>query len=187
MNTIKNSQKIERQVIIDLKKGDDYALKHLYTLYSRRIFTMGYGYFKSKEDTEELVQEVFIKLWKYRNNIDPDRPLEAYLFRIAKNEIISFIRKRKINVIHLEDLQIEPQGGWQPDMIYSYKSAGEVVKKIIQELSERTCQVFLLRRVDNLSNSEIAKKMSVSVKTVENHIPRAQNFLKSRLRDEEIL
>ena len=177
----------EKQVVVDLKKGNYHAFKQIYTSYSRRVFTMSYAYFKSREDAEDLVQEVFIKLWRYRKNIDLNRPLEHYLFRIAKNEIISFIRKQKNKEASLEGLIIDPQETMQPDMVYTAKSAREAVKRIIEELSEKTRQVFLLRRVENLSNSEIAAKMGVSVKTVENHMTRAQNFLRSRLREEEIL
>lgn len=177
----------KKQAVLDMKNGDYYAFKHIYTSYGRRVFTMAYSYLKSREDTEELVQEVFLKLWRYRNNIDADRPLEAYLFRIAKNEIFSFIRKRKPPFSSLEVLQIDPQDGSQPDMIYSANSNREVVTKIIEELSEKTRQVFLLRRVEDLSCSEIAEKMAISVKTVENHMTRAQNFLRTRLREEEIL
>lgn len=188
MDSIKHKQAIlERQVIIDLQKDSYSAFKQIYLAYSRKVYTLVYSYFKSKEDSEELVQEIFLKIWRYRGNLDPDRPFENYLFRLAKNEIISFIRKRKTKTVSLDGVTFELSGGLEPDMVYSFKSSKEVVRNIVEELSEKTRQVFLLRRVENLSNSEIARKLGISIKTVENHMTRAQNFLRKRLKEEEIL
>ena len=188
MDSIKYNQTLlEKQVILDLQKDSYSAFKQLYLAYSRRVYTLVYSYFKSKEDSEELVQEIFLKIWRYRGNLDPDRPFENYLFRLAKNEIISFIRKQKTKTVSLDGVTYEPSGGLEPDMVYSFKTSKETVRNIIGELSEKTRQVFLLRRVDNLSNSEIAQKLGISIKTVENHMTRAQNFIRVRLKEEEIL
>lgn len=84
---------IEKQYILDLKKGSYRAFDALYTMYARRLYAYALKITKSTSDASEIVQDTFVNLWTHRENIEPSDSLQAYLFTITKNVILNKFRK----------------------------------------------------------------------------------------------
>ena len=178
---------IENKLISGLKAGDAESFNELFRFYGKKLYFFAYGYLKSKEDAEEVVQEVFFKIWKSRKLINEELSFKAYLFKIAYNHIQEYF------------LKISREQAYKHEMIRStlistsemeermdYHSLLEITERIIDQMPSRQKEILLLKRKDGLSVKEIAGKLSISPKTVENHLTEAIKKLKDGLTSEKI-
>ncbi|MGV8095806.1 MAG: RNA polymerase sigma factor [Mangrovibacterium sp.] len=170
--------------IIRLKAGEKNALNELYAMYSKRLYGFAFGYFKSEEDSRDIVQEVFIKLWNSREELKEDSHLEAFLFTVAKNTIISSFRKKISEKEYLEQLRfLVVKNNSDTEKQVDYKLLEEKVQELIHSLPEQRQRVYLLSKEEGYSNKSIAEELHISVKTVEDHITKARKFLKKHLKE----
>ena len=84
----------DRYLILDLKEGSERSFEILYNKYQKRVFYFALGYLKDRDDAESLVQDVFVKLWTKREDIDENRSFSSFLFTIAKNKVLDLFKKR---------------------------------------------------------------------------------------------
>jgi RNA polymerase sigma-70 factor (ECF subfamily) len=172
-----------------LKNGDVRAFDAIYKKYSRRLFGFVFRYVKQETDTEEIVQEVFIKIWKSRDKIDVYSSFESFLFTIAHNATVNLLKKRATEqkyVEHVKSLQRIEESYELTDEIH-YKELKQKFQGLLNELSPRQKEIFQLSREVGLSNKEIAKKLGISVQTVKNHLVSTLSFLKSKLNNDLII
>lgn len=131
------------------------------------------------EAPEDLVQEVFAKVWQRRATLDPKQSLKAYLFSTANNMLIDLYRKNEVRQRYqaekrLEDTSIAPVENFDVD---------EHVQAAIQRLSPKVRETFILSRFDELTYPEIAALQGVSVKAIEKRMSQALRMLREALRD----
>jgi RNA polymerase sigma-70 factor (ECF subfamily) len=170
------------ELLILLQKGDQVAFYFIYEGYSKRLYGFVLRFLKQKEDAEEIVQEVFIKIWESKNKIDIFSSFESYIFTIAYNATISLLRKRITEnkyLEHLKSIQFEHT----PEIIEEihYRQLNEKVQLLLDKLTPRQKEIFLLSREEGLSHNEISEKLNISVLTVKKHISNTLSFLKSSL------
>jgi RNA polymerase sigma-70 factor (ECF subfamily) len=166
-----------------IKNGDMSAFDDIYKKYSVRIYSFVFGIIKSKDDAEDIVQEVFIKLWDKRKSLNEHLSFKSFLFTIAYNTTISMIRKRvkeKDFIMMVRSKQI-PLNSDSVDLKLEFQELQEKLDKTIEDLPKRQKQVFVLSRREELSYKEIAKKMGISVNTVENHMSKALKFIRKNI------
>ncbi len=166
-----------------LKEGDMLAFDGIYERYCKRIFAFVIRYVKSESDTEEIVQEVFLKIWENRNKIDVYSSFESYIFTISYNSTISLLRKRvteKKYIDYLKNLQVAENVFELTDDVY-YRELNDQIQSLLSELTPRQKEIFLLSREEGLSHEEIAKRLGISSNTVKNHIVTTLNFLRARI------
>jgi len=180
--------KIDESVIEGLKNGDMASFDVIYRTYSKRLFGFVLQIIKNDSDAEEIVQEVFIKIWESRHQIDNFSLFDSYLFTIAYNKTISLIRKRlseKKYIDHIKSLQnvTETTGTFDDS---EFRILSEQVNFFVGQLPSRQREVFTLHRREGLAYREIAEKMNISENTVENHMARALKFLRQKLNRENI-
>ena len=173
----------EVEFIQTLKAGDVKSFSELFDRYGKRLFFFAKGYLKSDEDAEEIVQEVFMKIWNNREELSSERSFESYLFTIAKNGILNTIRKSKSEQAYLAYAKIHPEKNILLDDELNFIELEAAYHKIIANLSPRRKEIYFLSREQHLSNSEIAEKMNISVKTVENQMTSALSEIRRNLRD----
>jgi RNA polymerase sigma-70 factor, ECF subfamily len=172
-----------------LKKGDMKAFDIIYKKYSRRLYGFVFRYVKQETDTEEIVQEVFIKIWKSYDKLNVYSSFESFLFTIAHNATVNLLKKRAIEqkyVEHVKSLQIINESYELTDEI-QFKELQQKFQSILNELSPRQKEVFQLSREDGLSNKEIADKLGISMQTVKNHLATSFSFLRRKLDNEMII
>lgn len=131
-------------------------------------------------DAEDIVQEVFIKIWEKRKTIDLYSSFESFLFTVAYNATISLLRKRITENKYLEHLQAIQQVNVtieSTDELY-FNELNNKLKSLINELSLRQKEIFLLSREEELTHEQIAGKLNISVNTVKKHISNTISFLK---------
>nr|WP_319997162.1 RNA polymerase sigma-70 factor [uncultured Draconibacterium sp.] len=166
-----------------LKKGDITAFDIIYKKYSRRLYGFVFGYVKQETDTEEIVQEVFLKIWKSRNKINVYSSFESFLFTVAHNATVNVLKKRAIEqkyVDHVKSLQQIDNTYELTDEI-QYKELVAKYQDLLKELSPRQKEIFHLSREEGLSHKEIAEKLGISANTVKNHLVATISFLKKRI------
>ena len=177
----------EKNLISALQNGDLKAFDKLFADYGKRLYYFAFGYLKSKEDAEELVQEVFLKIWKNRDNLNPDLSFKAYLFKIAYHFILEFFEKsnRQRDYQHQlleESIEFTDETSERLD----YQLQLEKVERLIEKLPSRQKEILLKRKKEGIPVKEIADQLGISPKTVENHLTEAIKNLKNGLGKEDI-
>lgn len=166
-----------------LKNGDMAAFDAIYSRYCHKLHRFVLMYLKQEEDAEEIVQEVFIKIWESREKIDVFSSFESFLFTIAYNATISLLRKRMNETRsreHLKSLQgIETAEGIINEI--QFKELTRQLHSLLDQLTPRQKEIYLLSREQGLSHDEIAKKLNISTSTVNNHLVAVLKFLKSNI------
>ena len=172
----------EAEWILALKVGDLQAFNDLFDCYGKRLYYFSIRYLKLEENAEEIVQEVFMKIWNNRLELSAQKSLEAYLFTIARNGILNTIRKSKSEQAYLNYAKINPGKNVLLDEELNFNELEKAYHQVIEQLSPRRKEIFLLSREQSLSNAEIAEKMNISVKTVENQMTSAISEIRKNLR-----
>lgn len=179
MKVIKSNQ----ELLILIREGDMIAFYNIYERYCKRLYGFVLRYIKNEADAEEIVQEVFVKVWEARSKIDIYSSFESFLFTIAYNSTISLFRKRVCEKKYLEYLKLLQHLEKAPDLIdeIQFNDLNSKVQRLLNELTPRQKEIFLLSREEGLSHEEIAKKLDISVNTVKKHMVNTLAFLRSGL------
>ncbi|RIH64589.1 RNA polymerase sigma-70 factor [Mariniphaga sediminis] len=174
---------VEAKILLkQFKANDKDAINKLYEMFSRKLYNFAFSYLKTEEDALDVVQTVFVNLWDKRKNISDDSNLESYLFTVTKNAVISTFRKKVQEKKYLENLRQTTVLSYNDtDEKYDYEILYEKIQKLIEELPEKRRHIFKLYKEEGLSNKEIAEKLNISVKTVEDHKTKAKHFIKNNL------
>lgn len=177
---MKNSKSNEELLYL-LRKGDRVAFYNIYERYSKRLYGFVLRYIKQEADAEEIVQEVFIKIWEIRNKIDPDLSFESFLFTIAYNTTITLLRKRVNEKKYLEHLKSLQSVDITPNLTdeIQFNDLNEKLQIFLNELTPRQKEIFILSREEGLTHKDIANKLGVSVNTVKKHMGNALAYLKA--------
>lgn len=159
------------------------AFDAIYEKYSHRLYGFVLRYIKHEEDAQEIVQDVFFKIWKARKNLDIYSSFDSFLFTVTYNSTISLLRKRMNEQKYLEHLKNSQEIEETPDLIdeIQYNELNEKVESLLNKLTPRQREVFRLSRYDGLSHEEIAKKLNLSKNTVKHHLVAALAFLRSNI------
>jgi RNA polymerase sigma-70 factor (family 1) len=155
------------------------AFKRLFEKYQEEIFNFLTYKIGDPDIAEDIVQDVFIKLWENRYNIKECESLKPYLYTLAKNLAINYMRHQNI-VIKYQQEQIRrdsQQYSSNPHIELEHKELSEKVLKEIEKLPEQQRIVFMMSRLEQMSYREIAEALNISIKTVEVHIGRALKSL----------
>lgn len=175
-------------VLQQVAAGDDQAFAKLVKLKWNNIYAQALTYIKSTHHAEDIVQEIFIKIWEKRHSLDEIDNFDSYLFIIARNYIISELRKKIAVPLPGENVpETFEEEARQPDRVLSNKQLNELIAKGIQMLPQQQKQAFKLSRDHGLSHEEIAEHMELSKETVKKHICRALNFLRTYIRTQSEL
>ncbi len=173
---------INQELILRLKEGSPEAFRDLFDQYGKKLFSFSLAYLKNPQEAEEIVQEVFLKIWKMREELLPEKSFDSYIFTITKNAVLNIIRKSKSEQVYLNYAKLHPGKDVLLDEELDFKELEKVYKSSIEQLSPRRKEIFVLSREQNLTNAEIAKKLGISVKTVENQVTSALSEIKNILR-----
>jgi len=172
----------EKQIALKVIEGNHDAFAQLYDLYAERIYYFALRFMISKEDAENVTQEVFVKLWETRDRIDVNLSLSSYLFTIARNTIFNIHRKRVNEIAYLEHLSTYLESNHvrlENEIIF--RDIQEQLERIINDLPPQRKKVFDLSRKQGLSHKEIAEQLNISEKTIETHIRLALKTLREGL------
>lgn len=163
-----------------MREDDVSAMKELYNNYWKLLYISSYNVLQNKELCEDIVQEVFIDIWNNRKKISIKTSVKAYLYACARYKVFAEIKKnnKMINVTYFSTLDHRFQKV-TPESELIYNELTEQINTIIEKLPEKCRNVFRLSREEQMSHKEISQHLNISTKTVENHITKALQIIRT--------
>ncbi len=171
----------EKDLILGLKNGDEACYKYLFDHYYNPLCVFVKKLSGNLPVSEDLVQEVLIKIWTKRDEIKIDRSLKSYLFRAVHNQFLLHIRDKKFQVVELDLLKWEVLIDESLADLSDRERTGVKLDKLnaaVESLPARCKTAFKLSRYDGLKYKDIAESMNISKKTVEHQISKALSILR---------
>ncbi|HLN53272.1 MAG TPA: RNA polymerase sigma factor [Lentimicrobium sp.] len=170
-----------------VKSGDNIAAGDLITLYQDKVFSICYSFLNNIQDTEDLTQEVFIDVLKNLKNFRGDSSPGTWIYRIAVNHSLNFIRNKKKyrfwkhldDILTLKPVKEEPASD---ELILEKEEEKIILMKAIDSLPENQKSAFTLNKIDELSYNEVSEIMGISLSATESLIHRAKINLQKSLR-----
>lgn len=172
----------EKDLVKLFTGGDEVAFEKLYHLYSSRLLAYLVKLLKSEDIACEVLQDVFIKVWHNRQNIDPEQSFRSYLFRIAENLVYDFFRKaardKKLQAVLTNKACKE----YSPvEERLCLKENHQLLQSAIDTLPPKRRQVFQLIKIEERSYEEVSRLLHISVSTINDHIVKATKSIRENL------
>ena len=168
----------DKALVKALQKGDVKAFNELYYKYHKKIFAFSLKFLKNKADAEDLIQKIFVIIWEKKENLNPEKSFNNYLFIIARNEIYDLLKKKALTEYYNDQILSDTEQG-EEDI--ETKKLVEVMYSLIEKMPERRRQIFLMNRDMGLTYKQIAKKLGVTENTVDTQIRNSLNYLRKEL------
>ncbi len=181
-----NERTPDHELVEKLQMDDLEAFDQIFKRYGDRLFGFALKYLKSREETEELVQDVFLKVWEKRKRIKKESSLKSYLFTIAYHNICRIFRKKQIYLKLVEKLGAEEKSVFDPEEHIEYGAALAQVNQLIEKLPNKQKQIFIKSRREGKSTKEIAEEMNLAPGTVDNYISATIKLLKVHISGENL-
>lgn len=165
-----------------LRQSDELAFESIYHRYAADLNRFAFRKTGRREDSEEIVQEIFVSLWANRQNLENITQLKSYLFQSAKNRILNHYRAEKVRDRYARDFiafQATYENSGEEQMEVS--DLRQTIEKSLTDLPERCQTAFRLSRMQRMPISGIAEEMAISHRTVENYISQALKHLRKEL------
>lgn len=163
-----------------LKNGDYSAFNELYNRHWSALYGSAYNILRNKEACQDILQEVFVWFWEHRTTWQLTS-CKGYLLTAVKFKIANYIRNNKVRSSFFEKLSNIQVAFIEDHIGLEVRQLQEFILKFTEQLPDRCREVFYLSRYENLSNKEIAAKLMISEKTVENQITTALKKLRGKL------
>ncbi|MFC5411921.1 RNA polymerase sigma factor [Larkinella bovis] len=174
--------------IEDLRSGDRTAFERIYYHFDARLFQFALKLTGNRDEAEEVVQEVFVRLWETRQFIDPSLNFDGYLFRITRNIVYNHARHRVHELAYFKYLDNPSnQSGNVTEDRMNFEELQQVLEEIFNDLPPVRKQVFVMSRIEGLSNTEIAEILQTSTSNVENHIYKALKTIRQKFNKYRII
>jgi RNA polymerase sigma factor, sigma-70 family/RNA polymerase sigma-70 factor, Bacteroides expansion family 1 len=162
------------EIIRRIRQGDKAEFESLFRSSYVSLVHCAKSIIKDHDSAEEIVQDLFFRLWQNREKINIESSLNGYLFRAVHNKCLHYINHLKIVGQHAQETAAgQTSKSEDPVDIIRYKELQEKINLILERLPDRCSLIFCMSRFDGLKYNEIAEKLSVSVKTVEANMGRA--------------
>lgn len=172
---------IESDWVSRIRSGDEVAFQKLFMRYCQPLINFARRYVQDTPTAENLVQDVFLKIWANRARLNPALSIKTYLYTAVKNQALRQLRHSDVEHRSIENLMALTAPAKTPEDEWDEKEIAESVHQAIAELPEKCRIIFSMNRFDNLTYAEIAKVLNLSIKTVETQMGRALKFLRKRL------
>lgn len=184
--TIDHSEKL---LVSELKNHNEKAFRKLFDFYYQDIYGYSMSILKSKEAAEENVQDVFMKVWQHRENLNTEQSFKSYIFTIARNQAFNYLNKAANDVLLKEEIFYESQKSHEYGD-YSVREADckKLRKQAISQLPPKRKQIFKMSRKKGMSYEEISQELGISINTVKNQMSKALESMRVffRIHDEII-
>ena len=178
----------EKELVKKLQEGDSFAFEVLFYKYRNKVKGFAVKLVPAQVDPEEIVQEVFVRVWLKKEMINPEKEFQSYLFSITKHLVLDHLKSavnRKLYFVgeHFQQDLLIDEG-----VENSFAEDTEVkLQKLIAEIPERRREIFRLSRFEGMSYKQIAERLNISENTVDSQIRNALNFLRKEFRKMVVL
>jgi RNA polymerase sigma-70 factor (family 1) len=172
----------ESELLLQIANGNEKAFRRVFDHYWKHIWSIAFDLTKSPVVAEEIVQDVFMKIWLKRDQLPSVSKFDAYLFIVARNHIYNTLRKKTAEqpfVKHLEQHFLETSA--LPEQELLLKETSLLINKAVEQLPGQQRSVFELSRQEGLDHTTIAEKLNISKLTVKSHLNKALHFIRRYL------
>lgn len=160
---------MEIETLTALKNGEIKAFETLFISYFGKVRCFIKGLLKSEVDAEDLAQDIFIKLWINRDTLDPEKSINAYLYTMARNAAYNFLKHKLVLDTYATDY-VPSDNPDTPDELLYAKEIALLVEMTVCQMPEQRRRIYRLSRNEAISNEDIATRLNISKKTVENQL-----------------
>lgn len=182
---MKSNQFEDLKWLSQIRNGDEAAFGSLFIKYYPGLVRFSKSLLHAAhEETEDVVQDVFLKLWQQRETLSVHTAVAAFLYTSVKNRVHDYYRRKQLPLYNMTDTEEEPATlqYLAPDHLLMFKQLNLDIDQMITLLPERTQLVFRMNREDQLSYEDIARLLGISNSSVKTHMYRAIKFLKEAYR-----
>ena len=170
-----------------LKKGDKAAFDELFRSYYKYLVVIAHKYLKDRDGARDMVQDVFLDLWKRREQVKIDQSAKFFLRRAVINKCLASKRKSDRITVNTELVNIDKSTDDSTADQVAFNDINAFVNMIIEGLPDRCREIFILSRKKEMSHKEIAAKLNISTKTIENQMTKALKVIRLELKSKGFL
>jgi RNA polymerase sigma-70 factor, ECF subfamily len=177
-------QTIDSDILLAIRQGNERVFETVFRKHYQSLCNYACGILKDMDDAEEVVQSIFMKFWEQREGIEINVSLKSYLYRAVHNTCLNRLKHLKIQEVHKQYV-----GNYFEE---NYDSATEMMDKVelenriadaLEKLPEQCRRIFKMSRFEELKYQEIADRLGLSIKTIENQIGKALRIMRTELAD----
>lgn len=175
-------EKSEKALFFDLQKSNHKAFDYFFEKYYAALFAYAKGMVSDSFVAEEIVQQMFVYLWENKEGINIHTSVKSYLFRAVHNDCMDYLKlvKQKSNITDIVlSTYNEPNIAFYDPLIEA--EFQNIMNNVFSELPQQCRKIFILSRFEGLSYKDIALKLEISIKTVENQIGKALKIIREKL------
>ena len=176
----------DQTLVERIRQGDRVAFERLFYKHHQALFQFALSMIRSRENASDIIQDVFLKIWRNRQNWYIKVDVNVYLFQAVRNQCLNFLQSHKarhqLEKRFLDELQTVPE--WVPeDAELDEKKSYQIkqIWQIVESMPEKRRMVFHLHKKHGLSYQEIAQVCDISVRTVENHVAQSLQYIRAEL------
>jgi RNA polymerase sigma-70 factor, ECF subfamily len=178
----KENDELLTRNITALKMGDRAAFEYIYGYCGPNLYAFTRKLVHNKDDTEEVVQEVFLKVWERKHFLDPQQHFDSYLYRIARNLVYNKARHQVYELAYGKYLlgkESATENATEDQL--AYQELTLLLEQAYTTMPPTRKQVFMMSRLEGLSNGEIAERLQTSSSNIANHINKALHDIRKKL------
>ena len=172
----------DQEILSAIQLGNERVFEAVFRQHYNALCQYGYSFLKDWDDTEEVVQAVFLVIWEKRGTLEINLSLKSYLYRAVHNRCLNRIKHLAVQAEHRNQMEAEPVQAFEaPAQLLMANELSDRLQEVIQLLPEQCRLIFTMSRFDELKYQEIADRLGLSIKTVENQIGKALRILRTEL------
>lgn len=177
----------EQELLILLRQGSEPAFGELYSIFSVRILKKLILLLKDEVIAQDVLQDVFMKIWERRESIDPEKSFTAYLYQIAENRVTDLFRRAKTNQKLLDHIiHASTELYFQTEEFVNNKESNFILIQAIEMLPAKRKEIFKLCKIDGKSYEEVAALLNISTGTINDHMVKALRAIRNHLSKHDI-
>lgn len=169
----------ETKLLYLLRQGNELAFTQLYNYFRPKVYGVALKMLKSPELAQEIVQEVFLKIWQEREKAEDIRDFENFLFIITRNRVLDALKKKANEAVTKKELTFQNAFENKTDFPVREKQYEELLARVTEHLPPQQKIVFELAKTQGLSHKSIAEQLQISPLTVKKHMAAALKFIRS--------
>ncbi|MBE0650590.1 MAG: RNA polymerase sigma-70 factor [Bacteroidales bacterium] len=173
----------EKHLLKSIKRGDIKSYEFLFRLHYEPLLSYSITITKSEADSEEVIQDLFYKIWKDRKNLNIKHSISSYLYQSVFHNSLQVLKRGKLNEKYIQYSLNQPHQDIDPVEILKYEELNRAFFQLMEELPEKRRLIFKMNRIQGLKYQEIADELSISLKTVEKNMTLALQYFRENLED----
>lgn len=184
VNTTDNQMGMDdNKLFLNIKNGDESSYKILFEKYYVRLCSYAYSYISDSEESREIVQDIYLKIWEQKDILEVQSSIRSYLYQSVKNKSLNHIRNIKNRREHHNVIPIQNYESPKALLDLDESDLKDKLYEALESLPPKCRKIFQLSRLEGKRHKEIATALGISAKTVENQIGIALKVLKIQLGD----